>query len=537
MRPLPIPSGIIVSILLKTSMAAGTDPVFKKGLSHYNKIIMNLPLSKPEYYIDKDELAKDGAFIKDQQNVRLIRRRVPFFMDGYRYAAAAVKERWGIDFTFFEAGHEQVKPCYLPGALDKKGGEIWWQKINDDENFADSLAKELLTIIDLEKTLAASIPDRSLSPKEIQKILLAHLDWWTKYFEIGFLWFGVEYIKEKIDEEIKTVWTGTPAELKEFIDEAYRPMKLPVSSVEQRDLLAICRLKEESLETALKEHSKKYHHLSLHNIDDEFFDLDYYRERIRMLANDEEYSKTKQALETADRELVRANEIIKNAKLSDDIKKQINFVRWFMYLRTESIDHMMLVNGAYKPVFASLATIFSLPMDAVLHMTYEEIIYSLKKGELSVSRDLILDRTRNGYAFLIATPPHKSYFVVGKEADELNKFVVPEGKNSDIKEIKGQTAFKGKVRGIARVILDRRNANELKAGEILVTTMTSPDFVPAMKLSAGIITNEGGILCHAAIMSRELGRPCLIGAKIATDVIKTGQMIILDADAGVITIE
>jgi phosphohistidine swiveling domain-containing protein len=517
-------------------MATGKDPIFKRGLSPYNNI-MKITLSQPEYKLDAAELTKNSDIIKDQQNVRLIRRRVPFFMDGYRYAAAAVKNRWGIAFTFFEAGHEQVKPCYLPGTLDRKGGEIWWNKMNEDINFADGLINELLAIIDLEKTLAASVPDRPLSPQEIEKFLLAHLEWWRKYFEIGFLWFGIEYIKEKIDEEIKNAWTGTPAELKEFIDEAYRPMKFPASSVEQRDLLTICRLKREALEAALKEHSKKYRHLSLHNIDDEFFDLDYYRERVKILAGDEEYVKTKQALETADRELIHAGEIINNAKLSDKIRKQINFVRWFMYLRTESVDHMMLVNGAFKPVFASLATIFSLSTDAVLHMTYEEIISSLKKGELSVSRDLILERTKNGYAFLIATPPHKSYLVVGKEADELNKFVVPNQTHDDVKELKGQTAFKGKVRGVARVILDRRNAGELKAGEILVTTMTSPDFVPAMKLCAGIITNEGGILCHAAIMSRELGRPCLIGAKIATDVIKTGQMIILDADAGVITIE
>ena len=112
----------------------------------------------------------------------------------------------------------------------------------------------------------------------------------------------------------------------------------------------------------------------------------------------------------------------------------------------------------------------------------------------------------------------------------------PKEDKKEIKELKGQVAFKGKVRGIARVILDRRNANELKEGEILVTTMTSPEFVPAMKISSGVITNEGGILCHAAIMSRELRKPCVIGTKIATDLIKTGQEIILDANSGIITL-
>jgi len=57
-----------------------------------------------------------------------------------------------------------------------------------------------------------------------------------------------------------------------------------------------------------------------------------------------------------------------------------------------------------------------------------------------------------------------------------------------------------------------------------------------MKLSAGIITNEGGILCHAAIMSRELRKPCIIGTKIATDIIKTGDMVEVDADNGIVKI-
>jgi pyruvate,water dikinase len=66
--------------------------------------------------------------------------------------------------------------------------------------------------------------------------------------------------------------------------------------------------------------------------------------------------------------------------------------------------------------------------------------------------------------------------------------------------------------------------------------MTSPEFVHAMKLSAAIVANEGGVLCHAAIMSRELRKPCIIGTKIATDVIKTGDMVEVDADKGVVTI-
>ena len=497
---------------------------------------MKIELSKPDYTLDTAKFAKDREFLKDQEYWRAIRRRVPFFMDGYRYAAAAVKKRWGIDFAFFEVG-KSVMPVYLPSNLNKKGAEIWWQKMNENKEFTSALIEEVRGIVDIEKKLAKSIPQRTLSSQEIEKFLLEHLDWWVKFFEVAFLWFGVENIKEKIDSEIEKEWNGTSKELKKFLEEAYRPMKLPHSSIEQRDLLKLWGREDSALETALKNHTKKYGHLALHNIDDEYFDIEYYRGRLKQLKNEKEYKKQKELLDIADQELEHANHIIENAKLPTVLKEKINFVRWFMYIRTETIDHSMLVNGAYKAVFSSLSKIFSLPVEALLHMTYEEIISSLKKGDLTIPRDLVFDRTKNGYAFLITTPPHTSYFVAGKDVDRLHKFVIPDEKKKDAKELKGQVAFKGQIHGVARVILDRRNAHELQEGEILVTTMTSPEFVPAMKISAGIITNEGGILCHAAIMSRELRRPCVIGTKIATDVIKTGQTITLNADDGIITLE
>ncbi|MBU1110333.1 phosphoenolpyruvate synthase [Patescibacteria group bacterium] len=80
-----------------------------------------------------------------------------------------------------------------------------------------------------------------------------------------------------------------------------------------------------------------------------------------------------------------------------------------------------------------------------------------------------------------------------------------------------------------------RSANEIdkiKKGEILVTIMTTPDFVPAMKKAAAIITNEGGATCHAAIVSRELGVPCIVGTEIATQILKTGEIITADGRSG-----
>ncbi|MCX6989688.1 MAG: phosphoenolpyruvate synthase [Chlamydiae bacterium] len=86
--------------------------------------------------------------------------------------------------------------------------------------------------------------------------------------------------------------------------------------------------------------------------------------------------------------------------------------------------------------------------------------------------------------------------------------------------------------GLAHIIHDVKDMREFKAGEILVTDMTDPDWVPIMRIASAIVTNRGGRTSHAAIVSRELGLPCIVGTNNATEVIKTGQPITADCTAG-----
>ena len=93
-------------------------------------------------------------------------------------------------------------------------------------------------------------------------------------------------------------------------------------------------------------------------------------------------------------------------------------------------------------------------------------------------------------------------------------------------------ASKGKVQGKVKIILDPNDSYKLKEGEILVTIMTNPLFVPAMKKAVAIVTDVGSQLCHAAIVSRELGIPCVVATKKATKVLKDGMEVIVDGSKG-----
>ncbi|ACV24606.1 phosphoenolpyruvate synthase [Methanocaldococcus fervens] len=100
--------------------------------------------------------------------------------------------------------------------------------------------------------------------------------------------------------------------------------------------------------------------------------------------------------------------------------------------------------------------------------------------------------------------------------------------------LKGIGASPGIASGTVKVIMDISEIDKVEEGDILVTKMTTPDMVPAMKKAAAIVTDEGGLTCHAAIVSRELGTPCVVGTKKATEILKDGMVVTVDGEKGIV---
>lgn len=103
-------------------------------------------------------------------------------------------------------------------------------------------------------------------------------------------------------------------------------------------------------------------------------------------------------------------------------------------------------------------------------------------------------------------------------------------------EIRGQTAFAGVVRGVVRIVKKQSHMQKVQEGDILVSPMTTPDFLPAMKIAGAFVTDEGGVTCHAAIVAREMKKPCIIGTKFATQVLNDGDLVEVHATDGTVKI-
>lgn len=172
----------------------------------------------------------------------------------------------------------------------------------------------------------------------------------------------------------------------------------------------------------------------------------------------------------------------------------------------------------------------------------KKLLYFLSKDELidflindKKPNELELKKRRNGFIFckkgiiLINNKPIKKVFAdLGYNYKTVNIF--------NLKELKGSIACKGVVKGKIRVIMSKNKILSIKNKEILVASMTTPEYLPAMKKATAIITDEGGITCHAAIIAREMQKPCIIGTKIATQVLKDGDFVEVDANKGVVRI-
>lgn len=152
----------------------------------------------------------------------------------------------------------------------------------------------------------------------------------------------------------------------------------------------------------------------------------------------------------------------------------------------------------------------------------------LKERPWPSKKELV--QRRNGW--LLKFCDGKIEFVFGEEANKKYSTLLNVKTKKDILE--GSVAYSGKVTGEVIVIEDKKKLEKIKSGCVLVTNMTTPDYLPYIKKVIAIITDEGGTTCHASIISRELKIPCIVGTKVATKILKDRDVVEVNAVKGIV---
>jgi phosphoenolpyruvate synthase/pyruvate phosphate dikinase len=222
-----------------------------------------------------------------------------------------------------------------------------------------------------------------------------------------------------------------------------------------------------------------------------------------------------------------------------EIKAQLSFFHHYVNIRTERAEHLCKVLRYSRYFILALQKLllqkkYQVTYEQAINLTKEEIYEFLRKGVLSVGMEELNQRVNDKYVVFFDCKKNKTSLIY--DTSDISSIINKYKSVSGVEGFKGVIVSKGKVRGKVRIIYRGKDFSFFKQGEILVADSTSPSFMPVMKMSKAIVTNEGGITSHAAIVSRELGIPCVTGTKIATSVLQDGDEVEVDADKGEVII-
>lgn len=223
-------------------------------------------------------------------------------------------------------------------------------------------------------------------------------------------------------------------------------------------------------------------------------------------------------------------------QLSVEEKKLVKYIQAIIRWRDERKDAMAKLSTMLLLLGKESLSQVGADEELAIYCLVDEILRGPKYLKSLVP---LLEKRRLGSVVLVHGSGKKEleYGKFSQTQKTLEKFLVQQNKTVKGREILGQVGAPGKIKGRVRVINNfRADSGKFKKGEILVAGMTRPEYVPLMKKSIAIITDEGGITCHAAIVARELKKPCVIATKIATKVLRDGDLVEVDADKGIVRI-
>ena len=201
--------------------------------------------------------------------------------------------------------------------------------------------------------------------------------------------------------------------------------------------------------------------------------------------------------------------------------------RYFMYLRFERVDVHFKAEVKTRPVQERLAELAGISREELVMLTVQELAgWALEKAVLPGHEELA-KRVKDGIEYEILDGEHswRTAPPVKRELDADARAMARLG-------IEGSTACIGKASGAIKHVTSIADMQGFEEGDVLLTPMTTPDLMFAIERASGIVTEEGGLLCHAAIISRELNKPCLIGCRSATKAFVDGDRVELEAGMG-----
>ena len=265
------------------------------------------------------------------------------------------------------------------------------------------------------------------------------------------------------------------------------------------------------------------------NYENEPWDLSFFSSAILEKVKHNPKQQVQNILHQEQENETRRTQVIKELCLTKKEIELFNIASEVMHFKANREDILFRSYYEMRPLLEEIARRLNLSMNQVKFMLPEEIRAALAENKINTTE--INERLK--YCIAI-NAERKTRVLSGQAAREYLRRNVQEQNLPPIQDLKGSCAYPGSAQGKVRLILTPKDMVKMKKGDILVSHATNVDIIPAIQKAAAIITDSGGITCHAAIISRELKVPCLVGTKIATKVLKEGDIIFVDTEKGII---
>jgi phosphohistidine swiveling domain-containing protein len=424
----------------------------------------------------------------------------------------------------FPSRGQIVKIIYSSEVIEK--AKYLLKRARNNSNFLkDYLAKRKVEIQHIKK-----LAGEYLAVKDYSKLtnlqLVTLVEKYRKYYTqasvvpIRFLNKSANDLVLKYHNDLATLFANT------------KESQINLEEKKFLELLRQIKLKDKKINKKILTHFNKYQWMPCGYFDEPAWELKDLMSRIKAAVKNKvnpvlELSKINKNRKNL---LFKRKLLIKKLKLPSDVRRIIKIMSEFTYSKDYIRFSYNYLHWASYRLFNEIARRLKIDIDSFKYLTTQEIIDYLSVGKISND---VFKRRKINY-LVIARKGGLLKILDGELALQKEKSELEFRVMNDKKEIKGMTANKGKANGFVQVIKTPKEFNNKIKDSILVVPMTTPEFVGILKNVKAIVTDEGGVTCHAAIVSRELDIPCVIGTKVATQIFKNGDKVEVDADKGII---
>ncbi len=282
----------------------------------------------------------------------------------------------------------------------------------------------------------------------------------------------------------------------------------------------------------LVNHAKKYEWIN-YQYKGPAFSLDYFLDRAKALRNGKKSANTLlKEFKQNDYDLVkRQKQLFHNLNFTKQEKLLIKMAQELVYIKDYRKEGVYYAMYCYEPLFKEIGRRYSMSLDQVRAMNWWEI-FDLLENHNRVNIEHLNGRLKQSIGYVTKT--RYIYYVGERVKRFLDKIQFESKKKTAAREFMGTCAFPGQVRGVVKIVNIPEDMEKMKKGDILVSHNTNPNLVPAMKMSAAMISAAGGLTCHTAIVARELRIPTIVGVEKIDEILKDGDVIEVDAAEGII---